>query len=218
MIEFHQEEHRYIDKVTRREYTPVSNLLKMYGFSDTKGFEIAQRKTGVDYAQRGTDIHRTLRLLAAGVVTAEYYSQDPNYGYIQAGSSFLQSWGASIIATESIVYDDTVIRLAGTIDIIAKTLRGDVVIADWKTGGQTPSQPLQMAAYMHLLSQGCKTWGLPEPVRAITVHVKKDGTFKTQDSYRGVGYASPEARVALFSILRVEEMRQRLGAKGEVQT
>lgn len=216
MIKFVPEGHRYYNDVTGREYLPVSSLLSKYGFIDTSWIDRYVQRTGIDVAQRGTDIHRTLQLLAIRATQARHYADDPNYPYIKAGADFLESWGAHVLATELVVHDDKFVPIAGTIDIVAKTLRGDVVIVDWKSGSPTGSHPLQMAAYKDILTSTCEQFGFAPPARAFTVHVNKHGKFKVCDTFKGISYDSTDFRVAYYSMLRLEQMRDILGSTGEV--
>ena len=159
------DEHRYFDE-TGAEYASVSSLLQQEGLVDTRWYK-------PHHAQRGTDRHNAVHLVINGLLPVGALPPDIQ-PYAEAAEKFQAEFCREVLHTEDIVCSPKV-KIAGTIDLVARSYDGDIIIADWKTGSLTPWHGVQMAAYEYLYREHHNAYD--EKIRTRIVCLHDDGTY-----------------------------------------
>jgi hypothetical protein len=127
-------------------------------------------------AASGTKVHRLADQLSRG----EVVEVDPELvGYVDAALAFFEAHDVIVLHAEATVAS-TVHRYCGTLDLLADTAHGRMLV-DYKTGaGVYPEAALQLAAYRHadyLLGDDGLAVPMPSVDLAAVCHLRGDGTF-----------------------------------------
>ena len=121
-------------------------------------------------AERGTFVHKAIKLLAQG--TLDWNSVPPEVNpYVTAADGFLEHLQEAYFNLQT-VEEPFASRnpwFAGTPDITA-VVDGDLTVIDFKTGQPEPWHRLQLAGYKMLTGA----------TAAVDVYLKPDGTYITE--------------------------------------
>lgn len=123
------------------------------GMSEREGVNFLQRAP-YRYrrlrADNGTRVHEQLEKILAPVADGSrpvWWTDVRNDGYIMAARAFCEANLLGVLATECRVFSDR-FGYAGTVDLMARSKSGKVVMVDWKTSKSIyPDNALQLAAY-----------------------------------------------------------------------
>lgn len=98
----------------------------------------------------GTKVHEHLEKILAPVVDGSkpvWWTDGVIDGYVSAARAFCEKHLLGVLAVECQVFSDR-FGYAGTVDMVARSKSGKVVIVDWKTSKSLyPDNALQLAAY-----------------------------------------------------------------------
>ena len=138
MIRFDEKTHRYYDG--EKELISVSALMRKHGLSPDYSAvrsDVLQKK-----AERGSLIHKEIETY---IKTGEIGFTEECAGYWR----YIEENGLTELASEKIVYNDI---CAGTVDLILKDDKGDLIIADIKTTAQLHADAVswQLSIYNYL--------------------------------------------------------------------
>jgi len=120
----------------------VTQVIQRAGLVDTRFYSDAAR-------DRGRAVHAAAHFLAEGDLDPESVHPDLQ-GYLDAAERFRAETGITPYLMEgSLGHPD--LRYAGTFDLIGLRANGEIVLADYKTGGSHPTHAVQLAAYLELV-------------------------------------------------------------------
>ena len=100
--------------------------------------------------EEGNSVHRQLESIlapAAQGIRPIWWMNGSTEGYIRAARAFCEDNLSVVLATECRVFSDR-FSYAGTVDLMARTKSGKVIMVDWKTSKSIyPDNALRLAAY-----------------------------------------------------------------------
>lgn len=140
-VVFFETTHRYF--LEGKELTSVTSALEACGITDFSRVPLED----LERAMRiGDYVHLMAKLYAGGEL--DEASIDPDLmGYYQAIKSFFDSEVKEVIATECIIFNNS-LSYAGTVDIVYRNKSGLACLDDYKTSRTAhPAAKLQTAAY-----------------------------------------------------------------------
>lgn len=157
MIEAYRQDFGY--EIGGKRYAGVTTILAQSGL-----LFIPKDNSG---RERGTLIHRTIKLFYAGRLDIEA-QPDWMMGYLRGFTEFQREMNFTPIEFEKTQRDD-VRMFAGTFDAVGTMPHRKLpVMVDWKTGSIAPATALQLAAYAGM---GGK------PYERVAVGLPGDGTY-----------------------------------------
>lgn len=173
-LEFDEASHEY--RFGGRVVPSVTQVLETVGISD---FSMVPEPV-LDAAQkRGTAVHKACWYDDQDDLDES--SVDPSIlGYLNGWRKFRAETGFTAEQIEQRIYCPTNVY-AGTPDRVGEMNVLGRVLVDIKTGGESPSWPIQLAAYMKALV------GHGSPFHRLVVQVTSGGTYKTH-AYRVSDY------------------------------
>lgn len=147
--------HYLIDGV---KYDRVTNILNII---HDKGLEDFRRARGFDYvdqvfddaANRGKVFHSAMKLVADGKFSgmiADSFNGSEMLESIWFGKEWFEKNVKEVLYAEVRVANKS-LRIAGTVDLIARMNDGTICLIDWKTGSVvSPKWRLQIGAYTYM--------------------------------------------------------------------
>lgn len=195
-IEFNEERHEY--RVNGRIIPSVTQVLEVVGISD---FSVVPANI-LDHAKdRGTAVHRACWYDDQGDL--DEASLDPEVTpYVSAWRRFRTETGFEPQEIEDQFYCPE-FAYCGTFDRVGTMPRWGLVQPDIKTGVESPSWPIQLAAYNRgrfgRLNPGC---------RRLVVQLTRDGRYKLH--WYEVGSLTADFNV-FAAALQIYNFRKRVG-------
>lgn len=178
------------------KYFSVTEVLKFAGMSFD--YTVIPQKTLANASERGTEVHRCMEHLCSGLEIEHDTLKSSWIPYVEAGEEWFQGHFVEKVELEKFVHCP-VSRVAGRADflgVLADSKPG-LAVADFKTREPDPVDPLQLAAYKHLLAVTYAREGDPG-MAARVMHAKRYGVYLLKSGKYKVKEYDDENDLSLF--------------------